>query len=268
MYLVKKLRCFGCPKDPHAMLACLSSPFAAVRRECQSVYATTSPTGAIAVKVDYGKYVDLALVAVERRAEGRIIEARKDQGWGWNELDRVASPRGASRAERDALRLLAVFLNNWDNRGENQRLICLSAGEASGGGRCERPFAYMHDVGATFGGLANSLPGGESVEGKLNVERWQAVPIWTDPQTCRVSIKSIVGNGATFGEATISESGRRFLAARLGQLTEKQIRDLFEGSRVADFAGATPESRDVERWVRTFQDRVRQITERPPCPLP
>jgi hypothetical protein len=266
MYLVQKVRCFGCPKDPHAMLTCLSSPFAAVRRQCQPQYATSTASGKVAVAVDYASYVDFTLVAIERRADGRTLEAREDQGWGWDELDRVASSGGASAAERDALRLLAVFLNDWDNRAENQRLICVSGGGSSDG-RCGHPFAYMHDVGASFGGRVSSLRGG-STEGKLDVERWRAAPIWKDAQTCRVSMTSGMLNGATFGEATISDSGRRFLAARLGQLTEKQIRDLFEGSRVADSPGATPESRDVERWVHTFQDKVRQITERPPCPSP
>ena len=36
------------------------------------------------------------------------------------------SKGGAPRAHVDALRLLAVFLAHWDNKAENQRLVCLS----------------------------------------------------------------------------------------------------------------------------------------------
>jgi hypothetical protein len=81
-----------------------------------------------------------------------------------------------------------------------------------------------------------------------------------------VSIRSAWRHRATFGEASISESGRRFLAQRLEQLSERQVRDLFEGARFADYVEAGAASRHVDNWVRAFQDKVRQISRRPPCP--
>ena len=53
-----------------------------------------------------------------------------------------------------------------------------------------------------------------------------------------MSIRAPRMHGATFGEATISEGGRRLLAGRLTRLSERQVRDLFEGARFADFADA------------------------------
>jgi len=141
MYLVKKLRCFGCPKNPQAMLSCLSSPSEVVRKRCEPRYGSTTANGAFAVRVNYGSYVDFGPVAIERRAEGQEIR-----------------------------------------------------------------------------------------------------------------------------EADISESGRRLLAGRLGRLTAGQVRDLFEGSGFAEARAASPPSRDVDQWVTAFQDKVRQITGRPPCP--
>lgn len=38
MYLVRKLRCFGCPENPQDLLGCISSPSKAVRRACQPLY--------------------------------------------------------------------------------------------------------------------------------------------------------------------------------------------------------------------------------------
>lgn len=263
MYLVKTVRCFGCPEDPHALLRCISSPVEEVRRKCQPLYGKTSPTGEFTVTLDHGKYVDFPTAAIERRMEGKAIRAKPDQGWGWDELDEAQqSRRGATRAERDALRLLAVLLNNWDNRSDNQRLQCLPGGYVSGGAKCSLPFAYMHDVGGTFGRV-----GGESKdERKLDVEGWSAVPVWKDPKTCVVGIDSPPLGGATFGEATISEPGRQFLAERLGQLSEIQIRDLFEGSRFADYQEASPASKELSNWVKAFQAKVRQVVERAPCP--
>jgi hypothetical protein len=263
MYLVKAVRCFGCPEDPHALVSCLSSPFELVRRSCRPNYGTTSATGEFTLRLDYGKYVDFPIAAIERRLEGKEIRTKEKQGWGWDELEEAGrARRGASRAERDALRLLAVLLNDWDNRSDNQRLQCLPGGYSAGSGRCSQPFAYLHDVGGTFGRV-----GGDSKrERKLDVEGWSQVPIWKDARTCTVAIDSPPLHGATFGEATISEAGRIFLAERLGRLSEGQIRDLFEGARFADYAQASQASRNPENWVRAFQAKVRQVVERAPCP--
>ena len=175
MYLVSRLRCFGCPKDPHAMLSCLSSPFKERRRECEPIYGVRKASGKVQVDVDYRRYVDFTNVAIERKQDGRVIKADGASGWGWDELAEIQ--KGHGRAERDALRLLAVFLNNWDNRADNQRLICLDDGSRMADGGCHAPLAYMQDVGATFGYV-----GGEKSQRKLDVEGWQAVP---DLEGCR-----------------------------------------------------------------------------------
>lgn len=235
IYLVRTLRCFGCPEKPGDV-----------------------KEGAA---VDVSKYTDFALVGVERRLPGKAID---DDGWKWDELDEAqAEGRGAPRAERDALRLMAVLLNNWDNRSDNQRLLCLPEGYPPGpGGRCGKSLAYMHDVGGTFGRVG----GDTKDERKLDLPGWSAVPVWKDRATCTVGIKSPLLHGASFGEVQISDSGRRFLADRLTALSKRQIRDLFEGAWFAEYVDAAPESRDVDGWVAAFQSKVRQIAEGEPCP--
>jgi hypothetical protein len=266
VYLLRRLRCFGCPENPQAMLSCISSPFREVRRECQPLYGQVSASGSFEVTVDYGRHVDFGPVAIERRKEGQVIRTDAREGWGFDELDRAQTEgRGESRARRDALRLLAVFLNDWDTRTDNQRLICLGIDpDAEPEALCARPFAYLQDVGATFGQV-----GGESKAArKLDVEGWSQTPIWKDPVRCTVAIKSPPLHGATFGEATISESGRLFLAQRLSALSARQIRSLFEGALFTSYADASPASQDAGNWVRAFEDKVRQIVKRPPCPTP
>jgi hypothetical protein len=263
VYAVRKVRCFGCPEDPHALLRCLSSPFEQVRRECLPRWGKRGPTGEYVLSLDYKEYVDFAGVAIERRMEGKPIQAGELEGWGFDELEKVADASlGATRAERHALELMAVLLNNWDTRPDNQALVCLPGGD-DGSGWCTRPFAYMRDVGATFGRV-----GGEKQERKLDVEGWSEVPIWSDARACTVRIPAPRFHGATFPETTISESGRQLLAGLLSQLSEQQLRDLFEGARFGEFADASPADRDVDNWVRTFQGKVRQIVERGPCPTP
>src|SRR6185295_3340941 len=63
---------------------------------------------------------------IERKAPGREIESRPNQGWSWPELDLVdAHVGGAPQAHRDALKLLAVVIKHSDSKGAQQRLVCL-----------------------------------------------------------------------------------------------------------------------------------------------
>jgi len=245
IFLVETLRCFGCPIDP---------------------YSFTKTT-----VVDPRAFVDFHNVSVERRLEGKAIVGKGEEGWSWEELDEAqATGRGASRAERDALRLMAVLLNNWDNRKDNQRLLCLPDGYPSEpSGHCGKAIAYMHDIGGTLGRVQGTLTrvrGKGSEERKLDVDAWSKVPVWKDRAACTVGIKSPRLHGATFDGVTISESGRRLLADQLAQLTPAQMQSLFAGALVSEYAAASPASKDPARWAAVMQEKVRQIREGAPCP--
>jgi len=230
MYVVRSVKCRGCPLHPYPHF----EAFDAARR-------------------DPGREVSFDVAAIERRMPGRPIKAPGIEGWTWPELDQIdPAAGGSSRAEVDALRLMAVFLSDWDTKSSNQRLVCLDADEAPGG--CAHSFAYMQDVGETFGPRGVDLAG------------WSGARIWADPATCLVNMKDMPYQGATFGEARIGEAGRRFLADRLRQLSHAQLVALFQGARFGELARRPEASRDVEGWARVFEDRVRQISDRQPCP--
>ncbi len=144
-------------------------------------------------------------------------------------------------------------------REDNQRLVCLD--REARHAECRRPFAYMHDVGATFGS-------GRGLGRKLDLAGWRALPVWKDEAACRVKLDAPPLAGATFGDAVISERGRQYLARRLARLTTKQVHDVFEGAHFAGYPGGGPARGEVDDWARTFQDKVRQITARKPCPTP
>src|SRR5688572_16519303 len=58
--------------------------------------------------------------AVERKMPGDSFEP--DEGWSWNELDLIDEKAGgATRAQRDALKLLAVFIQHTDTKPEQDR---------------------------------------------------------------------------------------------------------------------------------------------------
>ena len=163
---------------------------------------------------------------VERKMPGR--EFASDDSWSWQELDAVdESAGGAPRAHRDALKLLAVFLQHTDTKAQQQRLVCLDEAPANAKeAACERPFMLINDVGLTFGRANRFNTNGMA----MHLVQWAATPVWKNATGCVGNLaKSFTG---TLGDPQISEEGRAFLAKLLTQLSDQQLRDLFEITRV------------------------------------
>src|SRR5205814_838908 len=90
------------------------------------------------------------LAPAARRAQvpRHAMRAAGPDGWAWAELEQIDRAAGGSgRAEVDALRLMSVFLSDWDTKDSNQRLVCLDPTEPRDG--CGHSFAYQQDVGET-----------------------------------------------------------------------------------------------------------------------
>ena len=234
--IVPSLRCYGCPRDPFVTL--LTGSWTSTRE-------WLGPAG-----FDDG-YTDFTWVSIERRFPAPAIETDTAEGWAWWEVLRATD----HRADLDALRLLAVFLAHWDNKTENQRLVCLDGPPPSDPAPdCARPLGMIQDLGGTFGPT------------KVNIGRWATLPVWDDLATCRVTMRALPWGGGTFPDVQISEAGRRELADRLTALTDDQLRDLFRAARFPEFQAATDDARDLREWVDVFKDRVRQVTSAGPCP--
>ena len=238
--LIERLRCFGCPKEPFTVM---------------KLVATTRTESLYEHVINEGSYEVFQWVALERRFPALAIEGTDgSEGWAFFELDKVESAEGgAPRSQVDALRLLAVFLAHWDNKAENQRLVCLSEHWAEGT-RCPQPFLLLQDVGSTFGPR------------KVDLEDWERAVIWKDRVTCTITMRDLPVHGATFGETRVSEDGRQFLSGLLGELTDAQLADLFSGARFDQRRGPFASSSGVEEWVRVFKARRAAIAEGPPCP--
>ncbi len=240
VFRVRAVRCAGCPRFPFQSLTCHE------RLNLGRLCFGGGLNGA-----DVRTFTS---AVIERRLEGKVIEAHDGQGWSWFELDRVNPQRGGSiRAEIDAFRLIAVFLAHWDNKAPNQRLLC-PPGQELGGGRCRAPLAMIQDVGATFGPTKVDLP------------NWRAAPVWQSRPTCTVSMGTLPYRGATFPEQRISEAGRLLIAGLLEQLSTRQLEDLFAASGMVDYDGIAAESRAATEWVKVFREKVRAVREGPACP--
>ena len=233
--IIPHLRCYGCPRDPFVTVVAGNWTYT---REL------LGPAG-----FDNG-YTDFEWVAIERRIPLPAIETDDKKGWAWWEVRNATN----HRADLDALRLLAVFLAHWDNKSENQRLVCLDERSPDPAADCARPLAMIQDLGATFGPT------------KVNIGRWSTLAVWQDRPTCRVSMRALPWHGGTFPDAQITEAGRRQLADSLQSLTDGDLRDLFRAARFAEFQTATDDERDLDQWIGVFKDRVDQIVEGGPCP--
>jgi hypothetical protein len=199
------------------------------------------------------------VAALERKLKGKdVVAADGKEGWAWSELDLVdAAAGGAPRAQRDALKLMAVFLQHSDNKPEQQRLLCLPGT----GDQCEHPFMLVHDLGNTFG-KANRL-NRRGVSG-VHLQNWLSTPIWKDAGQCVGDLaKSFTGN---LSNPRISEEGRKFLADLLVQLTDAQLVSLFT---VAHFAEGPERMRvdhgtagdTIAAWVTAFKHKRDEIVQ-------
>jgi len=194
---------------------------------------------------------------IEKKPIGHEMfeEDDKKSGWSWRELDLVtARAGGAPQAQRDALKLLAVFMQHTDSKSEQQRLLC--AGGFTANGECREPFLMLHDVGMTFG-HANFMNNGSS--GSVNFENWAATPIWRNAAACVGHLsKSHTG---TLGNPRISEAGRKFLADLLVQLSDQQVRDLFEVAGVTRRIDAEGKrvTAPIQEWVAAFNEKRNEI---------
>ena len=201
--------------------------------------------------------------AVIERESGKKVEVPGYEGWAWPELDTInEKDGGASRAQLDAFKLLAVFIQHSDTKPGQQEIVCQEGRarkDAEGNETCGQAWLVIKDLGGSFG-KATMLN-----TSKMNLEDWEGAAIWKDPKQCVGNLpKSMTG---TLDNPVISEAGRRFLSQRLALLRDRQIRDLFTVSQIEkrgdETAGADGRKRPVtaDDWVRVFKQKRSEIAE-------
>jgi hypothetical protein len=229
-------------------------PVKVICRDCPAAFNGT-------IRSEHETVFDPAVV--ERKMPGHAYHP--DEGWSWAELDQVdEAAGGATRAQRDALKLMAVFLQHTDSKPQQQRLICVNEPKTETEGKppeCKHPFMMLNDVGLTFG-RANRYNG--ETKGAVNLALWSQTPVWKNPTGCVGNLpKSMTG---TLNDPVISEEGRQFLAGLLMQVTDAQLHDLFEVSRVQlrlrNPGDVMSGFATIDEWVAAFKAKRDQIVGR------
>jgi hypothetical protein len=230
VYIVPRLRCHGCPANPFVTMKVLDL----IGNEPHST----------------DEFTDFEWVAVERRFEAAPIEDDERKGWAWWELKDVNAPT----EDLDALRLLAVFLAHWDNKADNQRLVCMDAGAHDPNRPCADPLLMIQDLGATFGPT------------KVNLSQWRTMPVWIDRATCTVSMRAMPFHGSTFADARLTEAARLRVGRALASFSDADLRAWLTTARFPQFYAATDDGKDLDAWVAAYRLRVDQILSGGPCP--
>lgn len=200
------------------------------------------------------------VATLEREIAGEKVETPGFEGWAWPELEQVDSKAGgATRAQIDALKLIAVFLQHGDTKPPQQKLICPPdqiRRDQAGNETCGAARLVLQDVGATFS------EGSFFTVGKVDLDKWRNSPIWKDGgkagEACVGHVTPFLN--ASLKDPVISEAGRQFLADRLSLLTDAQLRVLFTVARFDRRYGAgNPRSGSIDEWVRVFKAKRAEI---------
>jgi hypothetical protein len=207
--------------------------------------------------------------AIIETYHGTLMESHQEQGIAWDELLETLSPDAArereQRVHREALALLAGFLQHADSKPSQQTLSCAPGGIArdrQGAETCRSPEAYIGDIGAILG---DGWQYERLSTTKIDYARWKDTPVWRDPEECVVAVNG--RPNATLDDIPISEPARRFLAERLSLLGRDQLRDLFAVARVELLEEQLEESSGLERtvsaddWAELFLEKASGIIE-------
>jgi hypothetical protein len=196
--------------------------------------------------------------SIERKLKGQAIETAPGSGWAWPELDQVEEAAGgAPRAQRDALKLLAVFVQHTDNKPAQQRLVCVDEKDEARGGEyasCAHPVMMVNDLGQTFG--RSNLFNRDAV-GSVNLEKWSSAHVWSDAKLCIGDLAP--SQTGSLENPQIGEAGRKFLSDLLMQLSDAQLRDLFDVARFAERKEGDRRSPTVDEWVDAFKKKRGEI---------
>jgi hypothetical protein len=205
---------------------------------------------------------------IEHNFSGEEIGEFRDEGWKWAELDQVeAKFGGSSRAEVDALKLIAVFLQHSDSKPPQQRLACFpnDLSHYLWHQTCQQSVLMVQDVGATFGMSAPKVEAFSS----MYLRGWENEPIWKteleeEKGNCVGNV--VPSRGGDLRHPEISEAGRKFLSDLLNQLTDQQIANLFIVAR-AERTDETLLEQGRERevtiddWVQVFKKKRQEIND-------
>ena len=127
-----------------------------------------------------GKTTFIEAVVQDMKAGKEItITGLAEVGFSWKKDLPLVSHKngGATRAQLDALELIAVLLQHGDSKAAQQKLICRPQDYDDSENICRQPFMYIYDLGKSLGSDGLKVH-------PLNFERWKHQSVFKDKTTC------------------------------------------------------------------------------------
>lgn len=255
IYPVSKVLCYGCTQDPFNDRQIDASQMKTPRLFNQAIVERKFPVGEEIVFQSHLK-VKRGPSEIDD-TEWRPTSTGQFSGWSFKEsMNTLAEDpviRTQQQTERDALRLLAVFMFHIDMKPANNRFVCL---EPDGAGGCPgKTLLMINDVGSSFG-----VKDGFMAMKKVDFKTFASAPVWVDASKCQASFSSAVIRDKTMKNPVISEAGRHFLARLFagfiaGPEGRKRVEDLFRAARIETQKKGTT----VAAWSDAFIARANQI---------
>jgi hypothetical protein len=187
---------------------------------------------------------------IEFKYDASKIESLHDSGWAWAEIYEHMDNPSEQKIHRDALSILAAFLNHADNKPSQQRLVCRDKSSVKDG-KCAKPLLMIQDAGATFGNGWAPLQGDFTLS-KVDMKKWSDLSLWADKKSCKVKINGFI-TGSLRSSQTVSEEARVFVAGLFRKLSRQQILDMFSAAKI-DALGAA----SSEEWTKAFLAKVQR----------
>lgn len=251
-YLIERTHCFGCDSDPFRSKKLnpetLKTPHVFSPTTVERKYKGT--------EILYTGPVDVEL---HRKGSSHADQLElSNEGWTFAELLALTSDNKEVKrqqlTERDALKLLAIFMRHADAKPANHRLVCERGGVDEATGKCVgKAIAIIQDIGTSFGkGVDISI----LKMSKFDLAKWKAINVWKDAKRCRGQLFNF--KDPTLNDPLISEEGRAFIAKLLknfidGEKGRERVADLFRAARV-ELRGDS-----VNDWTDAFIYKAEQV---------
>ena len=118
----------------------------------------------------------------------------------------------------------------------------------------------VNDLGQTFG--RSNLFNRDQI-GSVNLEKWSGSHVWSDAKLCIGDLAP--SQTGSLDNPQISEAGRKFLSDLLMQLSDAQLRAMFDVARFAERKEGDRRTPTVDEWIDAFKKKRGEIASRT-CP--
>jgi hypothetical protein len=166
------------------------------------------------------------------------LDSDQDKGWEWSDVYAIWSGNPEKRLQFEAYVLALNMVNFHNGLAKQNTLACDPRTWDPATGRCGHPVIFLDDPGSSFG--AGSQRG--------DYGAYRSHRVFADAGACALG-----ADLAGFGRP--SEAARRFLVARLNNLTPEGVSAIFES------AGFDEESTggSAAAWSTMFLQRIEEV---------